>query len=330
MQKEVVKVRRTLAGIAALGVIAALTACPPAEISLDVTPMMTVHYIKPGKDILTVDAGLPIELEYTWEVGDAYEPPPVEMRAFVHFRGIDGEMILQADGTTLQDDHNITPPPSEWKPGMSVLGQEREKGYIGVIFPEAPDGESYLVMVEMGLYNPDDGRRAALKWPGEQIENRAYPVMRFNVRSDRKECIVPTFESSWHGPEPGTENVRWSAKESVVSFRRYPRAEAAELYFSGHSPCMDIEEPHVQKLWIYAHEVRDDLLVGEFEFTDEQAELTSVFVPAKLYSNEEFFGPRINFVFVVDRLLKTGEEDPRGELGFMVYKLWLAPRDARQ
>ena len=322
--------RRILASFAALGLAASLTACPPADISLDVTPRLTIHYIKPGKDILSIDAGQLIDFEYTWEVGESYEPPPVEMRAFVHFRDVNGNMILGKDGEPFQDDHDITPPPSEWKPGMSVLDQTGTPGRQLLSFPEGPNGESYLVKAYVGLYNPDDGRRALLNWPEESPENRAYLIASFNVRSDRVECIFPTFESSWHGPEPGTENVRWSQRESVVSFRRYPRAEAAELFFAGHSACEDIEPPNVQKLWIYAHEVRDDLLVAEFEFTDEDVEMTSVFVPARLYSNEEFFGPRVNFVFVVDRMLKTSEDDPRGELGFMVTKLRLAPRDARQ
>lgn len=314
-----------LAAVAAAAFL--LVACPAGEVRLDVTPKLVIHYFKPSDEkLISVDAGAYVDLEYTWVVGNNYAPPQENMRAFVHFRDSNGKLIEFAPGKTLQDDHDINPPPSKWKAGEDVVdpGTPAERRMFKV--PENIGGQNYIVTVYTGLYNPDNNRRAILSLPeGDQPEDRAYPVARFHIRRNREKYLYPEFDTTWNGPEPDNYQVRWSTKSSVATFRRYPKAEAAELILAGHSPAEDLGE--AQHLSIYIHEKRDDLLVARLTFDHERVLPTRVPIRKELFSHEEFPGSFVKIIFEVDKVMPPPEGDSRSELGFEFHELLLLPRD---
>jgi hypothetical protein len=320
-------VLRVQAFAAALAAALFMIACPSGDVRLDVTPKLVVHYFKPSDErLLSIDAGAYVDLEYTWEVGPNFAPPTGDLRAFVHFRDSSGKLIEYAPGKTLQDDHDITPPPRKWKAGEDVVepavGVERPMFKI----PDSIGGQNYIVTAYVGLYDPKTRHRAELTWSeGDQPKDRAYPVARFHVRRNREKYIYPEYDTTWNGPEPDNYQVRWSKKTSVATFRRYPKAEAAELILAGHSPAEDLKEP--QELSIYIHEKRDDLLVAKIKFDGERVLPTRVPISKELFSREEFAGSFVKIIFDVDKILTPPEGDIRGELGFEFHELLLLPKD---
>jgi hypothetical protein len=318
---------RICAFTAALAAIYFMTACPAGQTRLDVTPKLVVHYFQPSDErLLSVDAGAYVDLEYTWVVGPNYTPPSEELRAFVHFRDSNGKLVEFSPGKTLQDDHDITPPPSKWKAGVDVIEPATPAEQRMFKIPDSIGGQNYIVTAFVGLYNPETRRRAELNWPaGDQPEDRAYPVARFHVRRNREKYIYPEYDTTWNGPEPDNYQVRWSKRTSVATFRRYPKAEAAELIIAGHSPAEDLKEPQV--LSIYIHEKRDDLLVARLTFDQERILPTRVPIGKELFSREEFTGSYVKIIFEVDRTMAPPEGDSRSELGFEFHELLLLPRE---
>ena len=136
-----------------------------------------------------------------------------------------GKLIDIGEGRTLQDDHDVNPPPSKWKAGVDVVYPNSPAERKLFKIPENIGGQNYIVTVYIGLYDPETNRRAQLNWPaGDQPLDRAYPVARFHVRRSREKYIYPEFDTTWNGPEPGSYNVRWSKRRSVATFLRYPKA----------------------------------------------------------------------------------------------------------
>lgn len=322
--------RRCLLLAAALIAAAVLSACPPVDDRLDVTPSLVVHYFKSSEEgLLSVDAGAYIDLEYAWKVGPDYLPPDKELRAFVHFRDATGKLIEAEPGKTLQDDHDIKPPPRKWRPGQAI------------IYPSSPDecrlfkipanigGQNYIVTVWAGLYDPETNRRARLSWPGdEEPENREYQLARFHVGRDRVQSLYPEYDTTWNGPEHGKPNWRWSKKVSTATFLRYPAAEAADLVFAGHSPAEEIGgEQHMS---IYIHEKTEELRVTRLTFDRERIPPTRVSIPKELFSHESYVGKYVRIIFEVDELRSSESEDAREELGFEFHEMVLLPKEPQK
>lgn len=317
---------RTVGFMGLIAVAVTLLSCGAGEANLGgtsekgVTPELTIHYYGSSKaKTLTVDAGAFVDLEYTWRVGADFEAPDADLRAFVHFRDSEGNLIEYEPSKTFQDDHDIYPAPKNWKPGEPVV-YTREMFKI----PESIGGDNYEVTAVVGLYDPKTNRRAQLFWPGAQPNDRAYEVTRFNVRKNRK--IFPHWNESWHGPEPPDYTKRWSKRESSVTFERDRKAKSVELVIAGHSPSEELEGDQLMR--IYLHKKDPEFLVDELTFARERINPTRIAIKDDLYNHEEFKKTHVRVIFELDPILRPTNE-PRTELGFLFHDLLLLPRDLK-
>lgn len=295
-------------------------ACSLGDIRVDVTPELAVHYYKSDNaKIPTVDAGAYIDLEYTWRVGSNFSSPPADLRAFVHFRDSEGNLIEYETGKTLQNDHDLYPAMKSWEPGKAQV-------YTHRMFkvPESIGGDNYLVTVVIGLWSPQAGKRAELAWPGAQPKDRAYDVAQFFVRKNSKIRPMP-FDESWNGPEPPDFAWRWSKKESTVTFERDRKLKSAELVISGHSPAEELQGSQTMRIFI--HKKDDNYLVKELTFEQEKIDPLRIPIAENLFTDPEFRRANIRIIFEVDKLLPPKADDPRKEMGFMFHDIVLQPKD---
>jgi hypothetical protein len=92
-------------------------------------------------------------IEYSWRI-DRTPDAQAGYRAFVHFVN-EGQVSDAEAGTVFQSDYQLTPKPSQWKPGQTV-----SSGSIVTMVPTAlPDG---TYSVRTGLFDPATGNRLPL------------------------------------------------------------------------------------------------------------------------------------------------------------------------
>lgn len=320
--------------IAAAALASVSIACSGGDIRLDVTPSVEIHYFdRPGSQTPTIDSGAYFDMVYVWKVKENFNPVKTPLRAFVHFRDETGNLILLEEGKTLQDDHDFEKPVKDWKAGESVIyARKRMK------FDENLGSRNFRVNMYVGIYNPEDNRRAELTpASGEPPGNRAYLVATFNIQKNPK--IYPIYNDTWNGPElPPNQKHIWAKQVSEVTFQRDRQAATVELWFSGHSPVEDFPladttpvgtEPKVweQRMWIYVHERKPEFLVvpEPLVFTAERVPLTQILIPRELY--ETYNDRDIKIIFEVDKILSPGEGDGRRELGFKILEMLLQPKN---
>ena len=297
-----------------------LSTCTLGDLRVDATPELVVHYYKSSKTpVPVVDAGAYVDLEYTWRVGTEFNPKIENVRAFVHFLDSEGNIIVYGKDRTLQDDHDINSDLKNWEPGEPQV-------YTHKMFkiPEEIGGDNFLVTVVVGLYDPQSNRRAELTWDGAQPKDRAYEVTKFYVRKNSKILPLP-FDESWNGAEPPDLVWVWSKSESTAIFERDRSAGSVELVIAGHSPAEDLGG--TQKMKIYIHKKDERFMVEELDFDKERIEPLRIPIPQELYNDEEYKRAQVRIIFVVDKYLKPGGDEPRAELGFMFHDLVLQPRD---
>ena len=304
----------------------ATMSCSSGDIRLDVTPSVVIHYFdRPDAEIQTVDAGVYFDMEYTWKVGSNFTPPSNgKLRAFVHFRDSTGNIIVDSNGNTVQDDHDFEVSVSDWKAGEDVVYTRKR-----LRFDEELGSRNFVVDLYVGIYDPATSNRAELTIAkGEQPEEYNYHMATFRIQKNPK--IYPRFNDTWYGPEPApNQNHRWSKRESVVTYLRDPQVPAVELWISGHSPIEDLEATE-QRLWIYIHEKRPEFLIGgePMVFTGERLALTQIPISTELY--ETYTDRDIRIILEVDEVLLPASGDERNELGFRIHELLLQPRNLQR
>lgn len=286
---------------------------------LDVAPSLKLFYYHPSDaEALVVDAGAYLDIEYSWKVGSDYSPPGAGARAFVHFRDESGRIIADSLGKTFQDDHDISPSPDEWKPGMEVTYTRQM-----IKVPDEIGRKEYDVSVCVGIYNPSGNRRAELTGAESQPADLAYPVAEFKVKKNEDRYPL-TFEKCFY-PEPPDYKWRWGGKVSEVQFKRDYGLDNVDLVLAGHSPAEEIGGR--QKIWIYIHEEGDEFLVKELLFEKERIDPLRIAIPNELYNATGFKTAIIRFIFKVEPHLVPKGGDTRGELGFKFREVLLLPRE---
>ena len=316
--KQVKKVNLVLASLIILATLN-FYSCSEAEIVLDATPSMVVHYFDlPDEEIQTVDTKALVDIEYTWKLGPNFKAPGKNLRAFVHFRDNTGNLLRAEDGSTIQDDHDFEVPISKWKAEEDVVYTRKN-----FRFDDSLGNKYFLVKVYMGLYDPNTMDRATLNTDNEEEnEGKAYHVATFRIRRNPK--IYPRYNESWHGPEPENKEHRWTKETSFVTFIRDKKARAAKLVIEGHSPVEDLDVKE-QRLSIYIHEKSPEFLITKepIIFDGERLPLTAFPIPPELYEN--FLERDIRFIFEVDHAYLPSNDDKRDALGFQVLQMWLQP-----
>lgn len=327
--------KKLILPIIAAVLVGSLVACPSGDIRLDVTPSVEIHYFdRPGSQIPTIDSGAYFDMVYLWKVNENFNPVKTPLRAFVHFRDETGNLIVLDNGATLQDDHDFDTPLKDWKAGESVIYARKR-----MRFDENLGSRNFRVNMYVGIYNPENNKRAELTPSNgeDQPRDRAYLVATFNIRKNPK--IYPIYNDTWNGPElPPNQQQIWSKQVSEVNFLRDRQATTAELWFSGHSPVEDFPLPEAteegaepgvrtQKLWIYVHERKPEFLITKepIFITAEKVPLTQILIPKELY--ETYNDRDIKIIFEVDKILSPGEGDGRRELGFKIHELLLLPKN---
>jgi hypothetical protein len=318
-----------------------LPGCFDSSMYLDLTPSAVIHYYSvEGQTETFVDAGACFSIEYTWKVGSSFRPPKRDLRAFVHFVDESGNIIIDANGSTIQDDHELPIPLSQWKAGEDVVYTRQR-----VVFPRRLGAKQTKVKMLIGLYDPETNDRARLEFPEEeQTKNKAYQVKTILIRVN--ESIFPIFNTTWYGPEPGgNEMHRWSKSESLVTFERDKWAEAADLWIAGHSPIEDLAaETAVQTMRIYIHEKKPEFMIAEEPlrfvrpgstllgqknvFIGESLPPTRFPIPQHLF--DTFSDQPIRILFEVDNYLVPGGTDNREELGFLFNTILLVPKNRQR
>lgn len=310
--------------IVALVILTTLSfnACFEGTTSLDVTPSLIIHYFdNPDDEVQTVDAGAYFDIEYTWKLGPDFKAPSKDYRAFVHFRDSTGNLLINEDGKTVQDDHDFPKPVSEWQAGEDIVYTRKR-----LQFEDSLGTRYFLVNVYVGFYDPANMDRVMLNSEDEESqESKSYLMGTFRIRRNPK--IYPVYNDTWHGPEPEPNTKhRWSKKTSVVTFRRDKKISAADLWVEGHSPIEDLEASE-QKLWIYVHEKKPEFLITSepIVLKGERLSLTQIHIGPELY--DSYTDRDIRLIFEVDQTLVPAGEDQRSELGFRVQELLLQPKN---
>jgi hypothetical protein len=329
-------VQKAVTVIFVLFICVGLSGCLDTGMKLDVTPSAVIHYYNPPGNALTiVDTGAYFDIEYSWKVGEDFVPPQKDLTVFVHFVNSSGNIIIAEDGKTVQDDHEPPVPVTQWKPGQNIVYTRNQ-----VSFPKDIGGRGNEIKMYVGLFDPETYDRAELNSSDETPEkNKAYLVQTILLKDNP--YIHPLFDETWHGPEPNKAGVnRWTKKESTVLFNRYPQAEAAELWISGHSPIEDLDpEIESQTLSIYIHEKKPEFLITEkpikfvrpgakeadnkLIFAGERLRPTRLPIPQDLY--ETYSDQPIKFIIEVNQYLTPASPDNREQLGFQFETMVLVP-----
>ena len=109
---------------------------PPSSITPAASPEVEKAGIEPAIKSVRSDAPGEFEITYEWTLTRKLDD---DWRIYVHFTDAAGAIVFQ-------NDHDATPPTSQWKPGKVVQGPKRVK---------IPDGFSGTVEIRMGLYARD-------------------------------------------------------------------------------------------------------------------------------------------------------------------------------
>lgn len=167
------------------------------------TPSLTLNHDK-------VPIGSPVNLTYKFVVA-----PDAKFDAdywvFVHVLDPTGELLWN-------DDHQPTPPTTQWKPGQTVE-------YTRTVFvPNYPYiGEA---TVRLGLYDTKTTNRLTLNAP--QASRKEYVVAKFQLQP-QSENIFLIYKDGWHPAEVATDNAasewQWTKKTATISFKN-PKKDA--------------------------------------------------------------------------------------------------------
>lgn len=170
-----------------------------------------------------VALGSPVEMTYRFKVA-ADAPAFGDQRVFVHFLDADDELMWT-------DDHEPSPPTTEWKPGQTV--EYTRTMFVGR-YPYV--GAAKVVA---GLYTPGSNDRLKLSNPDRG--DRSYQVADFELLPQTENIFV-IFKDGWHQTEvvaEGSNRIewQWTRKEATIAFRN-PKRDAV-LYIQADNPAME-------------------------------------------------------------------------------------------
>ena len=155
---------------------------------------------------VTVAAGSPFAVDYSWSLDAGGTAPPEGFEAFVHF-------VYPGGGIALTDDHVPGPSPSAWRPGETYR-------YTRTLFAPA-DAFGEKLQVRVGLFHPQRGR---LILAGADAGFQEYVAGQVELaRADSRRRL--RYGSGWYAPDapPGDPfgNRRWIRPEAWLAFRNH-------------------------------------------------------------------------------------------------------------
>ena len=245
-----------------------------------------------------VAIGSPVKLTYRFQVAPDAKIDG-DYWVFVHVLDPDGERMWY-------DDHQPTPPTSQWKPGQTVE-------YTRTVFvPNYPYiGEAH---VRMGLYSQQTGRRLALT--GNEASRREYVVGKFELLP-QSENIFLVDKEGWHPPEVAADNPasewKWTQKRALISFRNPKKPSTFYVEYDART---DLFTPP-QKVTIRAGEHT----IGTFDADSRTRALLTFPVTAEQLGSTEMS----EIALEVDRTFSPGGGDTR-ELGIRVFHKFVEPK----
>jgi len=332
-------VRKTAPFLTITLIILLLAGCSEERLTIDVQPNARFLAFKQAtaSDAIIIPNTF-FEIEYRWKVGAEFTPPERDLTAFVHFVDEDGNIILDENGNTVQDDHKPPVPFANWKPGDEITYLRRNPNFPAVLAESGKDIKMYI-----GLYDPKTMTRAEMEpIAPEKMVNKAHLIKTFRITN--RVFMEPVFDESWYSPEPNAQRInRWTKKVSTVQFKRFRNATGAVLYISGDSAVELLPEGvEMQQLRIYMNSPKPEYLITEqpitfyksTSLTDAEAEppykirgnrLNRIRVPIPQALYEIEIDEPIKLVIEVDTALNPGGVDDREELGFLVDELLLVP-----
>lgn len=248
-----------------------------------------------------------IEVTYTWKTGPDFKKIEGDYRALVHF--IDqGKVLL------FTDDHNVTPPPSQWEANKTYT-------YTRTVFIPVV---TYIgdATVTMGLFPDGRGERIPLK--GEDFGLREYSVAKMQLLA-QVENVRVYYKEGWHNPEPGPNSMvdtTWTKKEAVLSFKNPQKPVIVYLQFD--APASPKNYPGGEPTLTFTAQGRAGI-THKFE-NGELVEKKVRFTAEQLGQEET-----VELRFSMDKVLVPKALDPSSpddrELGVRVYDVFVGVED---
>jgi hypothetical protein len=262
------------------------------------TPSVTLNHDR-------APAGSPIEITYKFVVApDATFQQ--DYRVMAHVVDTDEELMWT-------DDHNPTPPTSQWKPGQTI---EYTRTVFVPIFPYV--GEA---TIQLGLYSTGDQKRLPLA--GDDVGQRAYRVAHLTL-APQTDNLFTVFKDGWHPAEVAEKNAsvdwQWTKKDATLAFKN-PKKDAV-LYLDVDSPAGNLHGEQ-QVTVTLGGETVDQFTVKP----DSEHLLRKVKLPAAQMGTEEMSELHIlvDKTFVPMEVSGGASKDPR-ELGVRVFHAYVDPR----
>ena len=279
--------------------LAALTAggCRKAAIEPPVaTPSVSLNHSR-------VPLGSPVEVTYEFTVAADAPAFTEDLIVFVHFVGVDGELMWT-------DDHHPPVPTTQWKPGQTI---KYNRLLFAAVYPFLGDAS-----VKVGLYGKDQKR---LPLVGPDDGQRAYTVAKFQV-APQSESVYVTYKDGWHLaevlPDSSGKEWHWTQKEATLSFKNPKRNAVFFLDYGGQQKVM--AEPQTVTVTVGGNVV-DTFQVGG----------TGDVRRIPLTVNQLGMGDQVSVTLSVDRtfvpaMLSGGAMPDRRELGLQVFHAYVDTR----
>jgi hypothetical protein len=293
-----VRVRLSLVCLVASAAMLA-AACGKKE---STTPAVATASVSLSHD--RVPAGSPLEITYKFVVApDAHFTE--DYRVFVHVVDTDEEQMWT-------DDHNPTPPTSQWKPGQTI---EYKRTIFVPVFPYVGDAT-----IQIGLHSVVYQKRLTLT--GEDAGQQSYKVAHLQLLP-QTDNLFTVFKDGWHPAEVASQDAsiewQWTKKQATLAFKN-PKKDAM-FYFDADSPDSKLHGPQQVQI------VLGGQALDQFTVAPEERAMHKIKLPASLMGDGELAELQIlvDSTFVPEVITNGASKDPR-ELGVRVFHAYVDPR----
>ena len=252
-----------------------------------VTPALTFSRAR-------VPLGTPVEMTYKFVVAKDAKFTQ-DYHVMVHFADKDDQLMYT-------DDHDPTPPTSQWKPGQTV---SYTRTFFAPVYPYV--GES---SIEIGLYAA--GERLRVPMEGVDTGHRSYKIATLQL-VPQADGVQAIYQDGWHGAEGATANGvgwHWTKKDASLAVKN-PKKDAT-FYLDVDNPSALFNMPQQITVSIAG------AVLDQFTVTPKQAVLRKIPVSASAWGAADNVELKISVdkTFVPDTL-SPAAKDSR-ELGIRV------------
>ena len=260
-----------------------------------VTPSLTFSRAR-------VPLGTPVEMTYKFVVAKDAKFTQ-DYHVMVHFADQDDQLMYT-------DDHDPTPPTSQWKPGQTV---EYTRTFFTPAYPYVGEAS-----VEIGLYAA--GERLRVPMEGLDTGHRSYKIAKLQILA-QTEGVQAIYQDGWHGAEGATASGvgwHWTKKEAAFALKN-PKKDCI-FYLDVDNPSALFNTP--QQVTI---STGSGAMLDQFTVTPKQPMLRKIAVSASAWGAADNSELKISVdkTFVPDSL-SPAAKDPR-ELGIRVLHASIVP-----